>query len=157
MKSLLEYSFKSVKNLTYENIKTQEEKDIYDKVVEKARDKIRKALRKHKTLLIIKTIYYFKNFGINYTITNILGNIYNKSIWRICLIHTLRSFIFSKTLYKRQLDIIRTYNIFMPTNKAEKEKRKIIKYTNEIQVDDISSYLKVYLAFRKYILPKRYL
>jgi len=57
MKSLLEYSFKSVRyksnQLSYYNIQTEEEQNIYDKIVEKSRYKIRLALRKQKTILII--------------------------------------------------------------------------------------------------------
>jgi len=99
-----------------------------------------------------------KKYGISFTIFVILGNLnnYNKSLWRLSLIHTLSSFIFSKTLDDRKLDIYKTYHIYLPTKKAEKEKDNIIKSLYKINNDDISTYLDVYLSFGKYLLPRKY-
>jgi len=149
MKSLLEYSFKICKEEVH--------KDIYDKIVEKARDKIRKALRKNKTSIILKTIHVLKKFGMKHGINVILGDLknYNKSLWRLSLFHTLSSFIFSKTLTERKNDIFITCNNYLPCDNIL-EKEKILKNTEEIEEDDLSTYLKVYLVFGKHLLPKKY-
>ena len=149
MKSLLEYSFQKCKD---KNIIP----DIYDKIVEKSRERIRKALRKNKTNIIIKTIFVLKRYGIYHGINFILGDLqnYNKCLWRLSLFHALSSFIFSKTLSKRKEDIFKTCRNYLPSNYDKKE---ILKYTEEIEENDLSSYIKVYLSFGKHLLPKIYI
>ena len=148
MKSLLEYSF--------QNCKEKVHPDIYYKIVEKSRERIRKALRKNKTMIIIKTIYVLKKYGINHGINVILGDLrnYNKSLWRLSLFHSLCSFIFSETLSDRKEDIYRTCRNYLPSDYDDK---KILKYTEEIVENDLSTYMKVYLSFGKHILPINYI
>jgi hypothetical protein len=169
--SLLEISYKK-STLRYEDIINLEEDNlermIYDKIVEKARDKIRKCLKQNQSKLILRSIYLLKTSDINTMSNEILGNLsnYNLSIWRISMVHAVTSYILSSTDRERIIDVFDTADMCLPFRDVD-EKRNIIEKLLKIQnyssgldnldnLDtdtDIYLYIDVYTSFGKYILP----
>lgn len=151
--NLLEYSFRSCRDLNMDN---NWEKDVYDKIVFRAREKIRKALKKNMSQITIKTIYLLRRYGILKAVPIILGNLYSykKPLWRLSLFHALTNYIFSKTFIERKLGIITTYQIYFPSSGSKKEKEKIINLMKKLNSkSEFPKYLKIYLSFGKNILP----
>lgn len=159
MKTLLEYSYTQCKELRYENIQKQGlDRDIYDKVVDLAREKIRKALRNQMSKLVLRTIYLLKTKGVNETVEEIIGTFrnYKGSAWRLSMIHAVTSYICSKNHHERMLDIFDTCNMYFPCQGAEEYKAKVGEKTiilRESEDPDIFKYIDVYRAMDYYLLP----
>lgn len=156
MKSLLEYSYMQCKEISIP--KEGLEKDIYDKIVDLAREKIRKALRKQMGKLILRTIYLIKTRGIYETIEEIIGTFqnYEGSSWRLSMIHAVTSYVCSKTKEERILDIFDTCNMYFPCKGAERERAKVeekLVELKEIEEPDIFHYVDVYCQMGNYLFP----
>ena len=153
MKTLLECAFTKC-NFVSMNYQTQIEQDIYEKVVELARIKIKKALRKQQGKLILKTIYLVKNFGVYEAVEKIIGNFseYNGSLYRISLLHAVTSFISSNTRDKRIKDLIDTADKYLPFDNPIREKviEKYLAYEEDISIFD---YIDVYYTFGHFLMP----
>ena len=157
MKKLLECAFTKCKFVSM-NYQTQIEQDIYEKVVELARIKIRKALRKQQGKLILKTIYLVKNFGIYATVEKIIGNFseYRGSLYRIALLHATVSFISSDTRDKRIKDLIDTADKYLPYDNPIREKviEKYLSYEEDLSIPlSIFDYIDVYYTFGHFLMP----
>ena len=164
MKTLLEYSYMS-SDLTFEKIMKLNpysiERLIYDKIVEKARDKIRKALKKDKTRLILRTIYLLKTQNLLTVVGEILGclTVYKRSLWRLSLVHAASSFINSKKDFERIRDIIDTTDNYLPKNGAEIEKDEILTRIFQLKASekkgdtDLNQYIEIYYAFGNFLIP----
>lgn len=159
MKTLLEYSYTQCKELSYENIQKEGlDRDIYDKVVERAREKIRKALRNQMSRLVLRTIYLLKNKGINETVEEIIGSFrnYKGSAWRISMIHAVTSYVYAETHAQRILDIFDTCNMYFPCKGAEEYQFKVgekIQILRESEDPDIFKYIDVYREMDYYLFP----
>ena len=158
MKTLLECAFTKCKFVSI-NYQTQIEQDIYEKVVELARIKIKKALRKQQGKLILKTIYLVKNFGVYEAVGKIIGNFseYRGSLWRISLLHAVISFISSDTRDKRIKDLIDTADKYLPFDNPIREKviEKYLSYEEDLNKTPLSifGYIDVYYTFGHFLMP----
>ena len=159
MKTLLEYSYAKCKELRYEDIQKEGlDRDIYDKVVERAREKIRKALRKQMGQLVLRTIYLLKTKTINETVEEIIGTFrdYKGSIWRLSMIHAVTSYICSKNHSERMLDIFDTCNMYFPCEGADEYKARVgekIAILREDDDPDVFKYIDVYREMDYYLFP----
>jgi hypothetical protein len=151
--SLLECAYGKCRELDMNN---SWERDVYEKIVFRAREKIRRALRKNMTEIILKSIYLMKKEGIPSTVSIILGSLYDykKSLWRLSLIHALANYLFSQTFNERKLSIITTCHVYFPYSGCIEEKEKIIDLTSELDSEsEFPQYLEIYLSFGKNLLP----
>lgn len=148
MKTLLELSYQKYQG---DNILPEE---IYWKIVDLSRKRIRKALQKQQTEFILKCIYLFQTTGVVNTINETIGNFQNYSgcIWKIAVLHACCSFIFTPE-EDRLIDIVDTINNYLHIEEVEK-REKIIEAMLEINPDDLSDYIRVYLIFGKSLIPK---
>lgn len=162
VKTLLEYSYYQSKDLHYENIKNGDQvfKDIYYRIVSISREKVRKALRKDMTRLILRTIYLLKTTNVIKTVEQIIGDFenYQGSIWRLAMVHATASYVFSSNNNQRILDILDMCETYFPysDNEAINEKKRVIQSVNKLKEEedpDIFQYINTYCCFGNYLLP----
>ena len=148
MKTLLE--------LSYQNYQGDDDilpEEIYWKVVDLSRNRIRKALQKQQTEFILKCIYLFQTTGVENTINETIGRFknYQGSVWKIAVLHACCSFIFTPK-EDRLIDIVDTMNNYLHVEEVEK-REKIIEAMLQIDPNDLSDYIRVYLLFGKSLIP----
>ncbi len=166
--SLLQICFSHVSDISYESVykkniygKESVERYIYDKMVEKARIKIRRALRKNKSEMILKSIYLVRKESITGLNQHMLGfylHQYNKSLFRLAVVFAVGSFCsVTQDNYNNGviLDIIDFSEMVLPEYASERE--FIIKYLRLIKEQkedlDIMTIVNCYLAFGEYLHP----
>ena len=147
MKTLLE--------LSYQNCDVPDDSlpcEIHWKIISLSKERIRKALRKQKTEIILRTLYLFRTSGVEYTIREMIGefNEYKGCIWRLAVLHACCSFVFSSS-ENRKIDIVDTINNYLPIY-AIKERNNVINSMLKVNSDDLSTLIDAYLAFGKWLL-----
>ena len=169
MYTLLELAFKNT-NLSFEYIMTLPEdyveRVIYDRIVERSRDKIRKALRKHKMQLTLQMIYAFKNDDMIDTCFKFLGFVpqYSKSIWRLATYYAICTFISNNDDKDRIREVIYDMDMVLPYGKSNnfpyinvKQRMDVLDELFIIQHNmgntDITMYTNVYMKCGKYLYP----
>jgi len=165
MKTLLELAYENC-DLTFEDIMKLNpqcvERVIYDKIVERAREKIRKCLRRNKMEIILGMIYLICTeddlFHISY---QILGNVtyYRGSIWRVGTYYAVCNYIINKDAEEIIKDIIEVVDMVIHyknvyIREKVKEKLMVIRETIDRDEDvDICMLADAYLMCGKYLLP----
>lgn len=165
MKTLLELAYQNC-DLTFEEIMKLNpqcvERVIYDKVVERAREKIRQCLRRNKMEIILGMIYLICTeddlFNISY---QVLGNVsyYRGSIWRVGTYYAVSNYIINTNDEERIKDIIEVVDMVIHYNNVYnrekvKEKLMVIRETIDHNEEiDICMLADAYLGCGKYLLP----
>lgn len=148
MKTLLELSYQKCPDVDLPS-------EIRWKIVNLARQRIKRALQKQKTQIILKTLYMFRTTNVDTTIQEMIGSFqqYRGGLWRIAALHACCSFVHSKP-QDRQMDIVDTINIYLPSYAIE-ERDKVIEAMLLLRPDDLSSLIEAYLAFGDWLIFKK--
>ncbi len=161
--TLLELSWKSCQEITYENLHELHPvyKEIYDKVVEKARERIRKGLRKNKMKIILNMIYLTRTEELIHTSYRVLGNLtnYRGSIWRIAIYYSVASWVYTEDHAERILEVIDTVDMVLsPTDtyhrcRVEMGLIKIQETLDRGEEPDLAMYCEAYLGCGRNLMP----
>lgn len=164
MLTLMEWSWKS-SYITFEEVielpETDNKRLIYDKIVENARKKIRKALRKNKTELTLKMIHLCATQPIIDTAYRVLGNLtyYRGSMWRIATFYAVSSFVFTVDNQERIKDVFSVVDMVLPYKNlynreaVENGLYEIVETIENGEDPDIVMFTNAYLGCKEYLLP----
>lgn len=160
MYTLLEISWKNYP-LTFEDVMKLPSDNvyrvIYSKVVDRAREKIRKALRKNKMETTLSMIWSFKNERMWDAAFKFLGNInnYNQSLWKIATYYSIITYISSDIETERIKEVIYDIDMVVPY-KNVKIRTEILNSLYKIQdceESHICMYTDVYMKCGRYLFP----
>ena len=165
--TLLELSLSHVHNINYDTIYIDKKygsesvyHDIYDTVVNNARNKIRSYLRNKNLKIILKSIYVLRTEGITELINKILGPLrhYKGSLFRLATVYGVITFVESKNINEILLDLIDMADMTVPFGAPQ---RNDIYYAIKIIADsrdhnlpiDLMMVIDSYIAFGYFLYP----
>ena len=161
--SLIYLSYANAKELNYEN--RDQCPDIYDRVVEESRCKIKKTLRKHMGRIILNTIHLMKTKDMATVINIIFPSMsnYDKSTWRIAMYYGVSSWIIYEKDSERMKDVMDivdinvSYNDTITRTRVDDKLQIIDTAIHDPNCDtDIWMYIEAFNAIGKNLFPKNY-
>ena len=162
--SLLSLSYRAAKEIRFEDLDLVNDNcyaEIYGKVVEEARNKIKCALRNQMKNLILKSIYLFRTedpeTAANYILSDI--NNYDKSIWRLALYYSVSSYVLHDKNQYRILDLMNlvdtiiNYNDVTCRDRINSKLEIVDAYIKNNKETDLMMYINLYSSIGSRLLP----
>lgn len=160
--SLLELAFSKVPN--YDIYMDQYDEsvyhDIYNRVVENSRERIRGYLKQKNMKLILRCIYIARTQGLMELSNEMLGCLldYKGSLFRLGLVYAVSTYVEATTTNEMILDIMSMVDMILPFNNLRREKvhEALLPIAhcrdNDMPVD-LMMVVDCYMAFGDYLYP----